>query len=307
VVFIKKECRLDVMGKRGLGYICAIGSAVIYGLCAVLTKQVTEAGLSVPTILFGRGLFGCIFCALICLLRKKSLKYKRETVPQIVLLGLLGTAATLFLLNVAYTYMAVGTATTIHFLYPAMVCLASALLFKERINLSTWIAIVVSFTGIALLAGDNTDSSLIGIILAILSAFTWAFYLIYIEHSSILSEDKYAVTFFICFVILVFGLVYGLISGEFEPAALIGANTFKIAFIALLNNVVATVLVQKGVELIGSSTTAVFSVFEPVSSIVFGVLLMNEKLGTLQLAGCVIILVSILFILICNNLKQKAR
>ena len=76
---------------------------------------------------------------------------------------------------------------------------------------------------------------------AVLSAFTWAFYLIYIEHSSILSEDKYAVTFFICFVILAFGLVYGLISGEFEPMALIGENTVRIAIIALLNNVMATV------------------------------------------------------------------
>lgn len=293
------------MDKRGLGYICAIGSAVIYGLCAVLTKQVTEAGLSIPTILFGRGLFGCIFCALICLVRKTPLKYKKETVPQIVLLGFLGTAATLFLLNVAYTYMAVGTATTIHFLYPAMVCLASALLFKERISISTWIAIVVSFAGIALLAGDSGGGTLIGVIIAILSAFTWSFYLMYIEHSSILSEDKYAVTFFICFVILAFGLIYGLIGGEFEPASLIGRSTFMIAFIALLNNVMATVLVQKGVELIGSSSTAVFSVFEPVSSIVFGVLIMNEKLGVLQLVGCVIILASILFILICNNMKQK--
>jgi len=99
--------------------------------------------------------------------------------------------------------------------------------------------------------------------------------------------------------------VYGLINGDFYPAALIGPNTFMIAFIALLNNVIATVLVQKGVELVGSSTTAVFSVFEPLSSIVFGVLIMNEKLGALQLVGCVIILASILFILICKNAKQK--
>ena len=50
---------------------------------------------------------------------------------------------------------------------------------------------------------------------------------------------------------------------------------------------------------------APFSLFEPVSSIIFGVLIMNEKLGVLQLVGCVIILASILFILICNNMKQK--
>ena len=65
---------------------------------------------------------------------------------------------------------------------------------------------------------------------------------------------------------------------------------------ALLVSVVAVLPYQKGVHLIGAQNAAILSTFEPITSLVVGVLVYHEILTASSLAGCVLILTSVVIV-----------
>ena len=64
--------------------------------------------------------------------------------------------------------------------------------------------------------------------------------------------------------------------------------------VALLAAVVACVLFQAGVRIVGKANAAIFSLLEPITSIVFSVLLLGDALSPAKLTGCALILAGLL-------------
>ncbi|MBC8536393.1 DMT family transporter [Feifania hominis] len=293
------------MGKRQtLGMICSVASAALFGLCAALTKLATARGASVGVILFARGLLGAAFLLPYGALTRRPVRVSRGSGKKVLLLGLVGTAATLLLLNLAYCFLPVGTVTTIHFLYPAAVSAISALLFHEKIPPVTAVALAVSTGAMALFFERFTADALAGLLCAAASVFTWAFQLLYLDRSGLLHESKSAVAFWMCCITAAVGAGYGLLTGEFALGVLPEILPVM-AVIAVLNNVLATVLCAAGVEHLGAGTAAVFSVFEPIASIAFGALLLRESLSAKQIAASTAILLSIFTLVSHRALTQR--
>jgi drug/metabolite transporter (DMT)-like permease len=55
-------------------------------------------------------------------------------------------------------------------------------------------------------------------------------------------------------------------------------------------------LFQKGVKLIGSQSTSVLSTFEPITSILIGILIFNESFNFRTILGFIFILIAALLI-----------
>lgn len=288
------------------GILFAIASATLYGLCAVLTKIATRGTLGVGALMFGRGLSGMMFLLVPACRRRKLPKISRQSVPKIALYGILGTAATQIFLNLAYFYLPVGTTTTIHFLYPALVTASSALLFRQRIPRVTVLTLVIS-TGSMFLLFEGVDSGQFrGVIYAVMSVLCWSFQMLYMERSGVLEEDRQSLTFFVCLAMAMTGLVYGWLTGTLQLKPLL-ANAGIVALIGFLNNVCATICLQNGIKFAGAGLSAVFSVFEPISSIILGSCLLNERLGTRQIVSCALILTSICVMMIWNVKGSKTQ
>ena len=62
--------------------------------------------------------------------------------------------------------------------------------------------------------------------------------------------------------------------------------------VALLVTVGAVALLQIGIRLIGSTKTSILCLAEPITSVVCGVVLLNEQLSIMKLIGCAFILLS---------------
>jgi drug/metabolite transporter (DMT)-like permease len=67
------------------------------------------------------------------------------------------SSASLF---ISFNYMDVGIASTLLFVYPVMVAVIMALLFKEKVTPTTAVSIMLAFGGIALLNQSPDGSSL---------------------------------------------------------------------------------------------------------------------------------------------------
>ena len=63
--------------------------------------------------------------------------YKRQDFKNTALVGIFGITLTALLLYNAYSYISLGTATTLHFLYPAFVALINYVFYKEHLAKST--------------------------------------------------------------------------------------------------------------------------------------------------------------------------
>ena len=130
--------------------------------------------------------------------------------------------------------------------------------------------------------------------------------LLYMERSGILEEeDRQTLTFYICLLMAVVGLIYGALTATLQLRSIL-TNFGIIALIAFLNNVCATVFLQYGVQYAGAGLCAILSVFEPLGSIVIGAILLHEQLTLRQMLSCVLILGSICFLIVSSARREKA-
>ena len=59
----------------------------------------------------------------------------------------------------------------------------------------------------------------------------------------------------------------------------------------------AVIFLKIGIDILGSSVASMFSMLEPVSSVVFGFMFLNESLYAIKIAGCVLIMAGIIILL----------
>ena len=118
-------------------------------------------------------------------------------------------------------------------------------------------------------------------------------------------EDRQTLTFYICLLMAVVGLIYGALTATLQLRSIL-TNFGIIALIAFLNNVCATVFLQYGVQYAGAGLCAILSVFEPLGSIVIGAILLHEQLTLRQMLSCVLILGSICFLIVKQRPPGKS-
>ena len=133
--------------------------------------------------------------------------------------------------------------------------------------------------------------SLYGVFLALVSGMTYAFFILYIDKSGLKELDSFKLTFYINLVVSAAVFVYGMGTHSLM------INLTPIAWgltliISLLVSVFAVALLQIGIKLIGSTKASILCLFEPITSVVFGLILLHEDLTILKLIGCILILLS---------------
>lgn len=95
--------------------------------------------------------------------RGRSFKIQRKETFPLIIMGLLVALSSLTLF-LSYNYMAAGIASTLLFVYPIMVALIMAMVFKEKLALQTIVCMLLALGGIGLLykSEDGSTLSLIG-------------------------------------------------------------------------------------------------------------------------------------------------
>jgi len=112
------------------GYFFAIISAVIFGCMPLMAKHIYADGVNSISLVFLRNLFSLLPLALLACKEQGTLKLPIKLMPSVSLIAILGCCATPILLFSSYNYMASGTATIFHFIYPAVVVVSEIILLK---------------------------------------------------------------------------------------------------------------------------------------------------------------------------------
>lgn len=300
------------------GIVLTMLSSITFGFAFTLGPMTYGAGGSNPvTLTFLRNFLSLPFLLLIVLFLKVDLRVTKNQLKNLAILGFIGNSITTLMLNIAFSHIDVGIVTPIHFTYPIFVTLGCVLFFHEKLSKQKIIALVIAMSGIgcffieSLNSASFNSSTLIGLILAVASGAFYAFYIIFMDKSGLKSESPFKITFYVAIASSIGMFFYGISTNQLVLSSLTTKSWIISAVFAFLCTVVALSLLQVGIKHIGASEAAVISTFEPITSVIFGILLLNEKITPIKIIACILIFAGVLILSFAKNntseIKQELK
>ncbi|EOR24972.1 MULTISPECIES: DMT family transporter [Clostridium] len=286
------------------GILFTILSAIIFGFTPALANITYKLGNNSLSMTFFRNLLAIPILFFILKHKKISLRTEKKEVKNIFILSLIGVALTTALLYSSYSYIGVGAATTLHFMYPIFVAVTCKLFFKESLGKSKVLALIISLLGVLLFMDMKNGSNILGALMALISGITYAFYIVYLEKQELVKINPYKLSFYIVSFTSV-EMIIGNILGRYIRFNLSLKVYVLMIIISLLTSVVAIILFQLGVSIIGATSAAIFSLFEPITSIISGLLLFNETLSIKKVLGCIVIFIAVSYLALESKLKDQ--
>lgn len=281
----------------------AVLSAVIYGCMPLMAKYIYADGVNPLTLVFLRNLFSLIPLGLLAYREGKTLKVAPAQLPSIILISLLGCCFTPILLFSSYQFIPSGLATVFHFAYPAFVVLGEILIFRKRTKLSSIVSVLLCAAGIFLFYSPQGNLNFTGCALALLSALTFAGYVLSLSGFGRQNISGFLLSFYIALISCIATFIICIVTdGLALPTTAFGWG-LCILF-SLLVTTGAVALFQQSTFLIGGETTSILSTLEPITSVVLGVLIFREPLGVRVFAGTVLVILASIISVLFNLIKK---
>lgn len=280
-------------GENFKSSLAGILAAVTYGMNPLFGLPLYQRGLSTPSVLFYRFCFAILLLAGFMAVRRHSFRLKPSLLIPMGAGGILLALSCLFLF-LSFRHMDAGIAATILFVYPVMVCGIMFLGFRVRQTPSTLVGMGSALIGIVLLcAGDGErDFHLAGLVLVLLSALSYALYMVLLKVTPLRELPATTLTFYA----LGFGIPIFLIllNGGTSLQKLPDLFSVGCAFgLALFPSFLSFLFMAISIRRIGPTRTAILGALEPVTALFFGITLFGEDLTLRQCFGVLIILGSV--------------
>ena len=291
------------MSLQTKGVILAIISAICYGMNPLGALFLYEEGLNVNSVIFYRFIFASILLAIFMLIKKDSFYLKFKEIILLALLGLLFGISAISLFN-SFLYMDAGLASTVLFIYPIFVAIIMALFFKEKNSIITILSIVFAFIGVVLLyESDGANVSNFGIFLVIVSSLCYAIYIVIINQYLKISALK--VTFYSMLFCTITILIHSFFDSSLNIMPLINFNMwFYTLFLALVPTIISLLFLIKAIQIVGSTSTSILGALEPLTAVLIGVYVFNEKITFWLVIGIVFILFGVLLIVLKDYIDK---
>lgn len=278
-------------------------AGIIFGAFPIFTSLFVRYGGNVDTFNLYGFILTVVMLAIYIPISGKSFAVPKKSVLFIILAGLMNVV-TRILLTYSYQYLDVGIATTLHFLYPLFAALLGVIFFREKMPLYKWLAFIVCCCSVALFtSGFQGGGQLVGIVLAAGSSVCFSLYMLITERANLTAIDPVVFVFYVSVISTVGCAGMSIASGSLVAAVPVKALIVLI-LCAILNNAVGFALQQQGVRYMGAAMAALFSLFEPVFSCIFGAIFLQEAMGLSAVAGIVIILLCLVMIVVLDHRKK---
>lgn len=277
------------------GYIYTALSAIIFGLMPLLTKIIIARGATSLTIPFFRVFYVTIVLFFVLKIKKIDFHLEKRDLLSVILTSIFGSGLTIIILNESYNYVDTGIATSLHFLYPLFVAILCCFFYGEKIKKKQIISLSFALVGIICFMSKG-NGSLFGYLLAIASGLTYAFYLVKMDKSGLVKMNALKLSFYLALFTTIEIFTMNLFMQDVVFKMDVLSYTLLLV-LALSSSFLATVLLQKGVLLLGSTRASFICLLEPVTSMIVGILWLNEALTFNKGLGGLAIIISLIIFL----------
>ncbi|MDO4223698.1 MAG: DMT family transporter [Acinetobacter sp.] len=292
---------------RYLGILFAISSSVLFASKAIIIKfaYALSPDVNAINLLVLRMLTALPFFILMIYYLPKT--YHQLSVKdwfKLVLAGLLGYYLSSVLDFMGLMYISASLERIILFLYPTLIVLASAVLYRQRISALMMLAITLSYGGTLLVmwhedvSYTSTSALWLGGGLVFAAGLTYAAYIM-MGQSLLKKIGSMQFTAVATSVAVVAMCVHFMLSSAAPIQELINlpvqAYYYGIA-LGFFVTVLPTVFMMMGVERLGAAKASMLSSAGPIFTLVFAVLLLDEQLNAWQWLGCALNIIGVFLV-----------
>ena len=292
-----------------LGPVIILLAATGFSAKAILVKLAYVYRVDAVTLLALRMLLSLPFFIAMAWWSSRDARREPLTRREWLLVGVMGLAGYYLasLLDfLGLQYISAGLERLTLFLYPTFVVLISAAFFHRRISRLDLYALLLSYTGIALVFWHDLKISLdsdvaLGSLLVLGSALSYAVYLIgsgtLVHKLGSLRYTAYASIVSCVAVLLQFAFTRSPARLD-QPAAVYG---YGLAM-AVFSTVLPVWLMSEGIRRVGSSRASMIGTVGPILTIGMGYFFLDEPIALVQMAGALLVLAGVAVI----SLKRGA-
>lgn len=292
------------MKQKMNGYLFGIVGAAAYGLNPFFTLPLVKVGLTTDSILFYRYFFAMLLLALILKIKHVPFALNKKEFFALFIASMLFAISSLTLYE-SYHYMSASIASTLLFVYPIFAMLIMVLFFHERTHLGAILAVVLMVVGLKCLYKTETGVTLstIGIFLVMLSALSYAVYMVFIHQSLLSKISVYKLAFYVTF----FGWFMYVVrlKGGVELQAIHGISQwFNVVGLALLPSVFSLIALTISINAIGSTSASILGAVEPLTAVGIACVFMGESLTLNMLVGIFFIILAVTLVILDQPLAH---
>jgi drug/metabolite transporter, DME family len=288
------------------GYLYIATATFFWGVSATLGRAaftgrlpVLHAVSAIDPLILSQGRATFSFLVLLPILRlfrgRQGLRVSAPDLGQLFLIGILGVAASNYFYYLAIQRANVATAITVQYTAPVWVLVYTVTRGLQKFTLQRVAAVGLAVTGIALVIGVIGKSGLrldtIGVLAALLAAFSFAFYNI-AGHNILTRRDRWIVLLYTTGSASLFWLLVN------PPWKLMAAHYSAtqwlfLMFFSLLSVLAPFSFYFAGLQHLEPTRAIIVSCLEPVFSIVIAAVVLGELMHPLQVLGIVLVLAAI--------------
>lgn len=263
--------------EKNIGRLQLLGAALLWGLAGVCVKSISWGPLPIIAV-------RSFISVLLLFAAKGSLRLQ---INRPNLLGALAMSATSLLYVTAIKLTTAGTAIVLQYMAPILVFLYSVLFQHRRPRLIQMLLTLSVFAGCVLSFLDNLDfSHVLGNLLAVASAFTFAAQLLVMNSEECSTQDSLILG---CLISFAAALPF-CFSAPLDWSL---KNLFWLGILAVFQYGLANLLFSAGIKKTGSVEAALLLSIEPVFNPILVAIICGEKMTVFAVCGAALVILSV--------------
>lgn len=287
------------MDKRTLGFLAALGAAIIYGLNHTIAKNVMPTYITPFGFILLRVLGAAILFWLVSFFIKPE-KIQKKDWPRLIACSFLGMVINMLAFFKGLELSTPVNSSVIITISPIIVFIFSAILLKEKIQFLKTIGIISGFIGAVILVlytsktGINAPNIPLGNVLFIVNSFAYGLYLVLVKP---LIEKYNIITLLKWLFLLAIFLNLPVTFNEFTSVKWADLP-IKDAVLPMLFVVVGTTFCTYlfnayALRTLSPSTVSSFIYLQPIVGIVYAVSTKSDTLSLVSVTGMILIFIGI--------------
>ncbi len=282
------------------GSLYALTSGLLYGLIGYFGIMIMNAGISIYNMVFFRFLISTLSILPLAIFHYKTLFASPKENLKMFFYGLGLYAFSAIFYFISSKYLGTGLAMVISFTYPAFVVIFNVLYYRITFQKIYYIALPMMVIGMFMLVdSEGATFDLVGIFFGLLASFVYALYIIGSKTSKLHAIPS---TFLVSLGCMSTSLILTIFDGSLIIPR--GFEVWKnILGIGIICTSIPILLLLVSFKYISSESASILSVSEPIFVLIFGIILLNEKISMIEIMGATAILVAAFITLLPEKSK----
>ena len=286
--------------KENFGKVLMILAGILWGCMGIFVIKLGSFGFNPFQIVTIRLTVATAVFSLILLIKDPNgFKIEFRDLPLFLGLGF----GSVFMFTVCYfsaiTMMPLSTAAILLYTSPIWIMLMSVLFFKEKLDRTKIIALVLAFSGCVLVSGISGDGvTITGLLLGLGSGIGYGLYSI-LGTVALRKYSPYTVTTY-SFAFAAVGSVFFCNPADMAFHFRLADNLAGLLFLCLATGVLSAVIpflaYTVGLKSVEASKAGILATVEPMVATLVGVIVFSEPLNLMSGTGIVLILAAVILL-----------